>query len=146
MGNISRTVEKSLKEALKSKDTKRASVLRMLKASLINEKIAKGEDLSGEEEVKIVRREVKKRKESIESFKKADREERVKEEQSEVEVLKNLLPPEMSDEEIRQITEKVITELGDDNFGKIMGAVMKQVGTQASGDRVKKIVEEELGK
>ena len=57
-----------------------------------------------------------------------------------------MLPAELSDEEIKAVVEKVVAEQGGDNFGKVMGLVMKEVGARASGDRVKIIVQAELSK
>ena len=146
MAQIGDAVEQKFKEALKNKDTSAISILRLAKASLVNERISKGHDLSEEEEAVVIKREVKKRMEAVESYQGAGQLERAAGEQQEADYLKVFLPAEIPDEEIRAVVEKVIAEKGKDNFGAVMGAVMKEIAGRASGDRVNAIVKEELGK
>ena len=144
MAKYSDLFEDKYKEALKSKDPQTVSVLRLLKAAFVNERIAKGHELSDEEEAAVIRREIKKRDEASEIFRQGGSEEKAGAEKFEADYLKSFLPAELSDAEIRQIVEKV--SAGQDNFGKIMGEAMKEVAGRASGDRVGKIVKEKLGK
>ena len=144
MGKVGEFVETNLKVALKSKDARGLAVLRMLKTALVNERIAKIHDLSDEEEVAVVRRELKKREESVRSFTDAGRPERAEEEKAEAEILKSILPPEMPEEEIRTAVKQVINTQGSENFGKVMGEVMKVLGSRASGDKVREIVQNEI--
>lgn len=146
MGDISNSLETDLKQALKERDSRKVSVLRMLKTALVNERIAKMHDLAADEEIAVIRRELKKREDSIASFRTGGREDRAAEEEAEAEMLRSMLPAELSDEEIKAVVEKVVAEQGGDNFGKVMGLVMKEVGARASGDRVKIIVQAELSK
>ncbi|OGE85557.1 MAG: hypothetical protein A3J48_04515 [Candidatus Doudnabacteria bacterium RIFCSPHIGHO2_02_FULL_46_11] len=146
MAQIAEIVESKLKLALKNKDIRAVSVFRMLKSALVNERIAKIHDLSDDEETAVIRRELKKREDSVNQFRQAGREDRALEEEAEAEVLKVFLPPELPDEEIRALAENKVAETGADNFGKIMGAVMKEVAGRASGDRVQKIVKDLLTK
>ncbi len=144
MGAIGASLDTKLKEALKTGDARLTSVLRLLKAALVNEQKARMHELSDAEDIMVVRRELKKREDSINAFRQAGQEDRARAEEAEADILRAMLPPEMTDADIRAIADKVVSEAGADNFGKAMGAVMKEVGTAASGDRVKQILQEVL--
>lgn len=147
MADISNSVEAKFTEALKAKDTATIAVLRLLKAALANERIAKMHDLTTEEEVQVVRREVKKREDSISLYRQGGAEDKAKIEETEATYLKQFLPPEMSDEDLKAEVEKVIAaNPGETNFGKIMGQVMKAVSGKVSGDRVSAQVRSLLNK
>lgn len=132
-------------EALKSGDKKRVEVLRFL-VSLIDKRELQlpPEGLTEVEEVNVLRKELKNKQEAREMFLKAGREDLVKEQDYEISVVKEYLPKEMGEEEIREVVKKIISEKGK-NFGLVMGETMKVVAGKASGDVVSKIVKEEMG-
>lgn len=147
MAEIQNLVDTKFTEAMKAKDTNALAVLRLLKSALANERIAKMHDLSSEEELQVVRREVKKRDDSIALYRQGGAEDKAKAEEAESAYLKQFLPPEMSDDDLKAVVQKVIASNPEEkNFGKIMGQVMKEVSGKVSGDRVSAMVKVELNK
>ncbi len=143
-------IESDLKQALKEKNQAVISTLRLLNAAILNAEIAAmRKEFTDEDVLKVISQEVKKRKDSIEEYKKGKREDLVAREEAELEILKRYLPKELSEEEIKMIVEKKVKELGatgPEDFGKVMGAVMKEVARRAGGAVVGKIVREILKK
>lgn len=143
-------ITSDLKDALKSGDTLKRSVLGMLKSAIGNKEIEKKKKetgLSEEESIEVIRSEIKKRIDSAGSFRTAGDEERAVSEDAEASILRKYLPPEASDDDIKSIVEKVIESVGSKSkkdFGKIMGLAMKEVGTRADGNRVKQILDSML--
>lgn len=141
-------IEKDLFEALKSKDELIVSVLRMLKAGWQNlgiELRQDGKELSEEDILKILKKEVKKRQESIEMFIKGAREDLAEKEQKELKILAKYLPEELSDDKIKETLEKIIAEVGDelkDNFGSLMKRAMEELKGKADGSRISKILKD----
>lgn len=148
--NLKEQITSDLKDALKSGDTLKRSVLGMLKSSIGNKEIEKRKKdtgLSEEENIEVIRSEVKKRMDSAAAFRSAGDEERAKGEESEMAILKKYLPPEASDEDIKSVVEKAIASVGSKSkkdFGKIMGLVMKEIGSRADGNKVKQILDSML--
>src|SRR3990167_10613923 len=103
---ISDTITQKIAEAMKKRDEIRLSTLRLLSSALNYEKIAKQHDLSGEEELAVVRREAKKRKDAIEAYEKAGATERAEKEKKELVILEEYLPAQMSEEEREQIIQE----------------------------------------
>lgn len=132
--------------ALKSGDKKRVEVLRFL-VSLIDKRELQlpPKGLTEAEEINVLRKELRNKEEAREMFLKAGREDLVKEQDYEIEIVKSYLPEEMGEDEIRERVKVVIVEKGK-NFGAVMGETMKQVAGRASGDLVSKIVKEEMEK
>ncbi len=118
--------------AMKAKDANRLSVLRMVKASIMNRQIEKGADLSDEEITKTLQTLVKQRKDSIEQYERAGRTELAEKEQSELVVLQDYLPKAASKEEIENAVAEAIAETGASSI-KEMGAVMKAAQTRLAG-------------
>lgn len=117
------------------------------------EDLEKLSELSDEEIVSVVLGETKKRKESIAQYKAGGREDLAEKETKELEIIKKYAPEEMPESELRLVVNKKIAEMGlsaqaggvsAEDFGKIMGLVMAEVKGRASGDIVKKIIEEKL--
>ena len=105
--------------------------------------------LSAEEELKILKREVKRRKDSIAQYEDADRSELAEQEKQELEILFVYLPEEMSEDEVCKIVKEVISEIGEvapSQFGQVMGQVMTKTKGQANGAIVSKVVKEEINK
>ena len=154
-------IQAAIKEAMRSKDELRLSVLRMLSSAMHNREIekrtksGKSEELAEEEITASIRSEVKKRRDSIAEFEKGGRKDLVEKESSELKILDGYLPQELSDEEIEKIVKEVIGSIGEvtpkpfdkaqgRDFGRVMGEVMKKIKGQASGDRVSDIVRKVL--
>ena len=131
-------------EALKSGDKKRVEVLRFL-VSLIDKREFQLplNGLTEAEEINVMRKELKNKEEAREMFLKAGREDLVKEQDYEIEIVKAYLPKELDESELRKMVDEVVVEKGR-NFGAVMGETMKRVAGKASGDLVSKVVKEAL--
>jgi len=121
-----------LTAAMKAKDANRLSVLRMVKANLMNRQIEKGEDLTEEEITKALQSLVKQRRDSIEQYEKAGRTELAEKEKSELVVIENYLPQAASREEIEKAVSDAVSETGASSI-KEMGVVMKAAQAKLAG-------------
>ncbi|MGX7148669.1 GatB/YqeY domain-containing protein [Enterococcus ureasiticus] len=141
------TLNDDIKTAMKSKDKDTLSVLRMLKAAIQNEQIKTGRDLDGEEELTVLSREMKQRRDSLSEFEKAGRDDLADKVKIEIAIVEKYMPKQLSDEEIRQIVQTAIDQTGASSpkeFGKVMSAVMPEVKGKADGNQVNTIVKELL--
>ncbi|EOL43253.1 GatB/YqeY domain-containing protein [Enterococcus caccae] len=141
------TLNDDIKTAMKSKDKDTLSVLRMLKAAIQNEQIKTNRDLDGEEELSVLSREMKQRRDSLSEFEKAGRDDLADKVKIEITIVEKYMPKQLSDEEIRQIVQRVIDQTGatsSKEFGKVMAAVMPQLKGKADGNQVNTIVKELL--
>ena len=140
---ITEKIAEQIKEAMKAREEIRLSTLRMLSSALSYEKIALQHELTEEEELSVVRKEAKKRKDAIEIFKKANEIERADKEAKELLVLEEYLPAQMSDSELEGIVDGTIHEMGVtsmSDMGRVIGAVVKKTGGRADGGQVSSIV------
>lgn len=140
---LEKKIQEDARAALRAGQEMRLGVLRMLSAALHNRRIEKrsrgGQDLTDEDALAVLRSEVKKRHEAIREFTAGDRRDLADREAEELALLQAYLPPEMSDAEIERVVREVVAAFGGStpgDFGRVMGAVMKQVGQAASGNRV----------
>ncbi|MDZ7691882.1 MAG: GatB/YqeY domain-containing protein [Balneolaceae bacterium] len=140
-----------LKSAMKNKEQNRLNVLRSLKSKLLEREISerKGGEatLSDEQVIEVLMKAAKQRKESIEQFREGDREDLVKKEEAELEIIQSYLPEMLSEEEVRDVARQKIEELGAENMadmGKVMGVMMSELKGKAEGSLVSKVVKEEL--
>lgn len=124
-------ITKDLTTAMKEQNKFTLSVLRMLKSALQLEKISKNHDLSDDEALMVIKKQVKMRKDSIDEFTKLNKTEEVENLNKEVEVLSNYLPEELSEEAVDKILDEVFNELKPASI-KDMGSVMK-VATERMG-------------
>ena len=134
--------------AMKSGDKEDANTLRTTLAKLKDKVIEKRQDLSKEEEVKILQTLVKQRKESIELYEKGGRNELAEAEQKELEIINNYLPKMMDESDIKSIVKTVIDEVGATSMadmGKIMPEVMKRGKGLIDGKSAQKFVQELIG-
>jgi len=142
------SLEKELIVAMKAKDTDKLMVLRALKTAFTNTKIQKKTELLKDDEVlEIIQKQLKQRKESIESFEKAGRTELADKEKREAVILEQYLPKQLTDDEIRGIVKKAMAATGaasKADTGRLMKEVMPLVKGQADGRRVNVIVGELL--
>jgi uncharacterized protein YqeY len=147
--SLRQRITTDLTAAMKAKDAARLSTLRMVKASVMNREIEKGGELTDEEMTKALQSLVKQRRDSVEQYEKAGREELAAKERAEIVVIEEYLPQAASREEIEEIVSSVIAETGASSM-KEMGAVMKAAqarlaGKSADGRTVSEIVKSKLG-
>ena len=150
MSALKQRISDEMKAALLGGDRFRGDVLRNLKAAILNEEVAqqkRDEGLSDSEIEIVLAREVKKRAESAKIYRENDRPELAEPEEKEAEVIKEFLPEQMSEDELRQLVrEVVLTVDGADikNMGQIIGMVKARVGNKADGAVMANIVKETL--
>ncbi|HBL1690228.1 TPA: GatB/YqeY domain-containing protein [Enterococcus faecium] len=135
-----------MKTAMKAKDKESLQVIRMIKSSIQNEQIKEGHDLT-EEELTVLSREMKQRRDSLHEFEEAGRDDLAEKVKSEIVIVEKYMPEQLSDEEIRQLVQEAITQTGASSmkeFGKVMGAIMPKVKGKADGNQVNAIVKELL--
>lgn len=145
-------IENDFKQALKERELVKLSVLRLLKSAVKNAEIEKkgqGEkgELSEEELIKVIKKEIKKREESILNFRQGKREDLASREEEELEILNDYAPADLADEEIKKIIDEIITAnqfTEPMNFGQLMKLVMAKVGAQADGKKVSQLVKAKL--
>jgi len=140
-----------IKEAMKAKDKDRLQVLRSIKAALLEKEIAGrsgGEgNLSEEQEVQVLQKAAKQRRDSIEQYENADREDLAETERKELEIIESYLPEMMDEEQIKAFAQEKIDEVNAENMadmGKAMGAIMPELRGKADGALVNKVVRELL--
>lgn len=148
--SLKKRIEDDLKAALLSGDRQLVEVLRGLKATVLNEEVAKGkrdEGLADEDIESLIAREVKKRIESANIYEKANREELAVAERSEAEILGMYLPDQLSEEEITTVVNRVIRETNANSpaaMGQVIGMVKKELGNKADGALIAKIAKNAL--
>src|SRR5213079_3685127 len=128
-------LDSDLKEAMRARDTTKLGVLRMLKSALKYAAIAKSgteAELSDAEAAHVIRKQVKQRQDSIESFEKGGRAELAAKEKEELSILQSYLPQGMSADEISKVVRETIAEVGASSKAQ-MGAVMKAVQAKVAG-------------
>jgi hypothetical protein len=136
-------IQEDLKTALKEKKEAQVSTLRLLLSEIHNRQIEKHEELNDEDIVAVIRRGVKQRQEAIEAYQKGNRNDLAQKEKEESSILSNYLPQEMSAEELEKVVKGVIEGLGQvgpNDFGRVMGAVMNKVKGQIDGAKVTEVV------
>lgn len=140
-------IQADLKESLKAKDGAKVSTIRFLMSAIHNAKIEKGQELSDEDVVDVVQKQIKQRKESITEFVKGNRADLVEKETKEMEILQEYLPEQLSESEIEELVDKVVkntsaSSLGD--MGEVMGKVSGELRGKADMSQVSKIVRKKL--
>jgi len=146
--SLSKLIVTDLTAAMKAQDAARTSTLRMVKAAMMNRQIEKGSELDDDDMQKLLRSLVKQRRDSIEQYEKAGRQELVDKEQAEVDVIEGYLPQAASRDEIEQAVAGAIAETSATSM-KDMGKVMKAAqaalaGKNADGRTVSEIVKSKL--
>lgn len=143
---VSKNINQLIIKALKEGDKLRLSTLRMLSSALNYEKIEKRHELTEEEELAVIRKQAKQRKDSIESYNKAGATDRAKKEEEELKVLMEFLPAEMTDEELVNLVNKAIDETGAKgmkDIGKVIGMI-KSKAPNVEGGRIAELVKQKL--
>ena len=148
--NLSQRIDQDLKQAMREKNATKLGVLRMLKAAMTNAAIersgAQGQ-LSDADATQVIRKQVKQRQDSIESFEKGGRAELAAKEKEELSILQTYLPQAMSAEEVSKIVRETIAEVGATSkaqMGAVMKAVQAKVGGRADGKTLSAEVQRQL--
>jgi hypothetical protein len=138
-------IDARLKEAMIAKDEKATGLYRLLKSAFKNAEIEKRSELDEADVVRVLEREAKQRRDSIEQYRAGNREDLVAHEEAELKIIEGFLPEKMSEEDVRVEVKRIIAENSGQDFGRTMGAVMSQLKGKADGALVQKIVREEMG-
>ncbi|WP_276479680.1 GatB/YqeY domain-containing protein [Paraflavitalea pollutisoli] len=148
---LEQQIQTALKTAMLAKDEVGLRSLRAIKAAILLAKTSEGAggELKEEEEVKLLQKLVKQRKDSLEIFQQQNREDLAKKEQEEIAVIEQFLPKQLSIEELKPLLAKIIAEVGATSpaeMGKVMGVASKQLAGQADGKSISTAVKELLAK
>lgn len=141
-------IQSHLADAMRSKDSLRLSVLRMMKAAVKNKEIDEMKTLDEGEVLAVLNTLVKQRKDSVEQFRKGGREELAQKEEAEIKIIEEYLPAAASEEDIRRAIEEAVQETGAasiKDMGKVMKAARERLaGKSVDGGRVSQLVKEKL--
>src|SRR2546426_12670070 len=149
--SIQKRIDSDLKDAMRARDATKLGVLRMLKSALKYAAIAKSgaeAELSDAEAIQVIRKQVKQRQDSIESFEKGGRAELAAKEKEELSILQSYLPQGMSADEISKIVRETIAEVSASSktqMGTVMKAVQAKVAGRADGKTLSAEVQKQLG-
>lgn len=136
-----------MKQAMKNKEKDKLSVIRMLKASIQNEALKQRQDLTDDEELTVLSRELKQRKDSLQEFENAGRSDLVDKVRTELVYVEAYMPEQLSEEDISNIVKETIEEVNATSkadMGRVMGALMPKVKGKADGSLVNKLVQQHL--
>ena len=145
--SIKARMEADLKQAMKAGDVTARETLRFTLAALKNAEIDKRSPLSESEEMDVLKNQAKRRGDSIDQYRAANRSDLVERETAQLDVLKRYLPTEMGDEELNALVRDVVAQVGATSpkeMGKVMPVVLKAAGDRASGKRVSDAVRQAL--
>jgi uncharacterized protein len=142
-------INEDLRTAMKNQDAVRTETIRSIRAEILKmDKSGMHREMTEEEELQLLLRQVKMRKESIEMFEKGNRFDLVEKEKKQLEIINEYLPKPLSREEAEEIINNIIKELGEvteKDFGKIMSASMKSLKGKFDGKIIQEIVKSKLG-
>jgi hypothetical protein len=149
--SLEQKVMADLKTAMLAKDEKALRALRAIKSAIILAKTAEGAggEIKEEDEIKLLQKLVKQRKDSLEIYEKQNREDLASKEKEEIEVIEKFLPKQMDAAELKPVIEKIIAETGassPSDMGKVMGIANKQLAGKAEGKTIAGVVKELLNK
>ncbi len=147
--SLEQTINADIKTAMLAKDSNALTSLRAIKAAILLAKTAAGasEELSQEEEIKLVQKLVKQRKDSLEIFEQQNRPDLAEKERAEIAVIEKYLPAQLTPEELKGELQKIIAETGASSpadMGKVMGAASKALAGKADGKSISAMVKELL--
>ena len=141
------TIEDEVKEAMKARDAERRDALRLILNALKNSEKELQRPLSEDEELQVLQRERKRRIEAAEAFRAGGREDQAQSEERELAILEEFMPAPLGEEEIEEIVDDVIAEVGATSMadlGRVMADVMPQIAGRADGSVVSQLVREKL--
>lgn len=148
---LEQLITADLKTAMLAKDEKALRSLRAIKAAILLAKTSEGAggELKEEDEIKLLQKLVKQRRDSLEIFQQQNRADLAQKEQEEIEIIEKFLPKQLGAEELRSLVAKIIAEVGATSpadMGKVMGAATKQLAGKADGKAISAAVKELLAK
>jgi uncharacterized protein YqeY len=139
---LEQRITEELKNAIRSREGTRVSCLRLLKASIKNKQVEKGRELTDEDVIGLISSAIKKGKESVEAFRKGQREDLVTKEEDEIRILQEYLPKQLGTEEIEKAVREVVSQLGatgPKDLGRVMKEAMVRMAGRADGKTVNEI-------
>jgi uncharacterized protein len=145
---LQQRIESAMREAMLARDIRRVGTLRMAMAAFQNRRIELGRDLTDEDVIDVLSKQMKQRRESIEHFKAGGRDAMVQVEREESAIIAEYLPQPLSDEELSELVRVAIAETGAStpgDLGKVMGRVTPQTKGRADGKVVADLVRQQLG-
>ncbi|MGH2454764.1 MAG: GatB/YqeY domain-containing protein [Candidatus Limnocylindria bacterium] len=145
---LQQRIEAAMRDAMRARDERRTSTLRMAMAAAHNRQIAVGRPLTDDETVEVLGRELKQRRESIEQFRAGSREEMARREEAEAAILAEFLPAALSEAELEAMVTQAIVETGATSpadLGRVMGRVVPQTRGRADGRALAELVRRLLG-
>lgn len=147
--SLKEKINQDLTKAMKEQDAFRTETLRSIRAEIIKmDKSGMNREMNEEEELQLLSRQVKMRKESIEMFDAGERNDLAEKEKKQLEIIMEYMPAQMSKEDAEKIIDKVISDTGasgQKDFGKVMGGVMKELKGKIDGKVIQEIVKAKLG-
>ena len=144
---LKQKLQEDLKTSMKNKDTLRKSVITLIRSSIKQVEVDKRIELNDDDIIDIISKQLKQRNDSLEQFLDAGREDLVEETRSEIEVLKEYLPQQLSEEELNEIVKQTISEVGATSMkdmGKIMSVIKPKTKGRADGKLINKLVKANL--
>lgn len=141
--SLTEEFNKEILQAYKTGETQKRVLLQTIKASFLKAQKDLGKDLEAEDEIKILKSELKIREQAKEDYRKGDRADLVEQADREISIIKKYLPEQLGDAEIEKAVQDAITS-GKKDFGEIMKEVMAKIGGQTDGSRVVAIVKKSL--
>ena len=148
MTDIKTQISDNIKEAMRQKDKERLAALRLILASFKQKEIDERIELKDEHSIAILNKMAKQHRDSIEQFGKANRDDLIKKEQQELDVIESYLPKKMPSEKIDLLIEEVISETGASSpkdMGKVMGLLKGKLQGRADMSEVSKLIKDKLG-
>ncbi|WP_300278332.1 GatB/YqeY domain-containing protein [Peptacetobacter sp.] len=145
--SLKQKLQEDLKTSMKNKDTLRKSVITLIRSSIKQIEVDKRIELNDEDIIDIISKQLKQRNDSLEQFLEAGREDLVEETRSEIQVLKEYLPQQLSEQELNEIVKQTISEVGATSMkdmGKIMSVIRPKTKGRADGKLINKLVKENL--
>jgi uncharacterized protein YqeY len=140
---LTERLESAMRDAMRARDERRTQTLRMAMAAAHNQRIARGRDLTDDEVVEVLTKQVKQRRESIEMYRDAGREDRAAAEEAEAAILAEFLPEQLSPEDIERLVREAIAETGASapaDMGRVMGTLGPRTRGRADGRAVSETV------
>lgn len=145
--SIRQTISDDMKTFMRAKDTARLGAIRLLQASIKQKEVDERIELNDDQILAVIQKMLKQRKDSIEAYQQANRQDLIDQEQLEIEVLTKYMPEPLSDEEINQFIEEAIAKTGADDMkdmGKVVGVLKSKVAGRADMGEVSKLVRQKL--
>jgi uncharacterized protein YqeY len=147
MSKLKDQLLEDMKKAMKAKDKKRLSVIRMTRSEIKNKEIETGEKLDDQGVTAVIAKQVKQIKDSLGDFEKSGKEDVMKKLHNEIEILQEYLPKQMSETKVEELIDQVIEDTGAENMsdmGQVMGVIMPKIKGRADGSMVSSKVKEKL--